>query len=125
MQETSNRFDHLEAMLNWVSDQDLQWWPFLFLRPPQNERLGTRRVAAVSALFGLFFGMLTNVALVLANPRAGSELSVFALPAWLTLPVATSVLFFAFFRVTFAASWNRRARRLAVSLVRLPRDRRS
>jgi hypothetical protein len=123
MQETSNRFDHVEAMLNWVSDQDLQWWPFLFLRPAQDERLGTRRVAAVSALFGLFFGMLTNVVIVLTNSRAAAGLSVFALPAWLTLPIATSVLFFAFFRLTFAASWNRRARRLTLSLVRLPRER--
>jgi hypothetical protein len=123
MQETSNRFDQVEAMLNWVSDQDLQWWPFLFLRPAQNERIGTRRVAAVSVLFGMFFGMLTNVVLVLTNSRAASELSVLALPAWLTLPLATSVLFFAFFRVTFAASWNRRARRLALSVVRARHDR--
>jgi hypothetical protein len=75
-------------------------------------------VAAVSALLGLFFGMLTNVVMALMNSRAASELGVLALPAWLTLPVATSVLFFVFFRVTFAASWNRRARRLAVSVAR-------
>jgi hypothetical protein len=118
MQETPSRFDHLEAMLNWVSDQDLQWWPFLFLRPAQNERLGTRRVAAVSALLGLFFGMLANVLMALTNSHAASKVSVLALPAWLTLPLATSVLFFVFFRLTFAASWNRRARRLAVSVAR-------
>jgi hypothetical protein len=112
MQDTSSRFDHVEAMLNWVSDQDLQWWPFLFLRPAQNERFGTRRVAAVS-----------NIVMVLMNSRAASELGVLALPPWLTLPLATSVLFFAFFRVTFAASWNRRARRLAVNVARPHRGR--
>jgi hypothetical protein len=123
MQDTSNRFDHVEAMLNWVNDQDLQWWPFLFLRPAQNEQFGSGRVAAVSVLLGLFFGMLTNVVMVLMNARAASELGVLALPAWLTLPLSTSVLFFAFFRLTFAASWNRRARRLAVSIERQPRGR--
>jgi hypothetical protein len=123
MQDTPSHFDHVEAMLNWVSDQDLQWWPFLFLRPAQNERFGTRRVAAVSVLLGLFFGMLTNVVMVLVNSRAASELRVLALPAWLTLPLATSVLFFAFFRLTFAVSWNRRARRLAVNVARPHHDR--
>jgi len=116
MQETPSRFDHLEAMLNWVNDQDAQWWPFLFLRPALHERLGTGRVAAVSVLLGLFFGMLTNAVMALIDSRAALELSVFALPAWLTLPLMTSVLFFAFFSLTFAASWNRRARRLAVSV---------
>jgi hypothetical protein len=118
MQDPSSRVDQVEAMLNWVSDQDLQWWPFLFLRPAQDEQFGTPRVAAVSVLLGLFFGMLTNVVTALMNARAAAELGVLALPAWLTLPVATSVLFFAFFRLTFAASWNRRARRLAVRIER-------
>jgi hypothetical protein len=72
----------------------------------------------VSLLLGLFFGMLTNVAMALTHSRAASELGVLALPPWLTLPLATSVLFFAFFRLTFAASWNRRARRLAVNVAR-------
>jgi hypothetical protein len=112
MQEPPSRFDHLEEMLNLVNDQDLQWWPFLFLRPPQAELLGTRRVAAVSVLLGLFFGMLANVAIVLTNPGKAAELSVLALPPWLTLPLGTSVLFFGFFRLTFASAWNRRARRL-------------
>jgi hypothetical protein len=123
MHETPSRWDELEAMLNWVNDQDQQWWPFLFLRPAQHELLGTPRVAAVSALLGLFFGMLTNVAVRLISPLPVTELSLFALPAWLTLPLATSVLFFAFFRLTFAASWNRRARRLAVGVVRSQRER--
>lgn len=123
MQDTPSRFDHVEEMLNWVTDQDLQWWPFLFLRPAQNERLGTGRVAAVSVLLGLFFGMLTNVVIAVTDSRVASELSVLALPAWLTLPFTTTVLFFAFFRLTFAASWNRRARRLAVSVVRAQRER--
>jgi hypothetical protein len=121
--DTPSRFDQVEAMLNWVTDQDLQWWPFLFLRPAQSERLGTRRVAAMSGLLGLFFGMLTNVVVVLVDSPMAAQLGVLALPAWLTLPLATSVLFFAFFRVTFAASWNRRARRLAVSVACPERER--
>jgi hypothetical protein len=123
MQDSPSRFDHLEAMLNWVSDQDAQWWPFLFLRPAQHERLGTRRVVAVSMLLGVFFGMLVNVVVAWTSPGGPSKLGVLAFPPWLTLPIATSVLFFAFFRVTFAVSWNRRARRLAMS-VHAPRSRR-
>ncbi|HEY3497852.1 MAG TPA: hypothetical protein VGK73_24305 [Polyangiaceae bacterium] len=114
MSETSKRRDRLEETLNWVSDQDLQWWPFLFLRPAQHETMSSRRVAMVAALIGTFAGMLANVAIALTSVRAAARLSLFGLPAWLTMPVATTLLFFVFFRATFAASWNRRARRLPV-----------
>ena len=107
----------MEESLNWVSDQDHQWWPFLFLRPAPHESMSSLRVAGVSVLVGSFAGMLANVAIVLTSPGSTSRLSLFALPAWLTLPLATFVLFFLFFRTTFAASWNRRARRLKPSAV--------
>lgn len=113
MNELPNHRDRVEEMLNWVSDQDLQWWPFLFLRPAQDESMSSLRVAAVSLLLGTFAGMLANIAIVLTSARTAARLSLFALPAWVTLPLGTSLLFFLFFRITFAASWNRRARRLS------------
>jgi hypothetical protein len=99
------RADELEWMLNWVSDQDTQWWPFLFLRPEAHELMSTPRVAALAALLGVFCGMLANFALIWSGRAA--ELHV------ATLPLCASVGFFLFYRATFAYSWNRRARRLA------------
>jgi hypothetical protein len=115
------RLDELHEFLNWVNDQDRQWWPFLFLRPEQHERMSTLRVLAVSGLLGLFVGMLTNLAIVLTERGAVARLAVWPLPAWLTLPLATSALFFVFFRFTFAVSWNWRASRMTRARVRTRR----
>jgi len=100
------RADELEQMLNWVSDQDQQWWPFAFLRPEPWQRMSSLRVAALSLLLGVFFGMLANV-VVAATVSA----SVARPDAWV-FPLCTTLAFFAFFRATFAYSWNRRAARL-------------
>jgi hypothetical protein len=102
------RADELEWMLNWVSDQDAQWWPFLFLRPGVDQTMSTPRVATLSGLLGVFSGMLANLALVFTE--RGAELNV------ATIPLCASVGFFVFYRATFAYSWNRRARRLAPEL---------
>jgi hypothetical protein len=100
-----NRADEIEGMLNWVNDQDRQWWPFVFLRPEPNERMSSLRVAALSFLHGSFFGMLANVAVALtASPSVR--------PNGFLFPVVTTFGFFVFFRATFAYSWNRRAERL-------------
>jgi hypothetical protein len=99
------RADELEAILNTVNDHDSQWWPFVFLRPEQGERMTSLRVLALSLLLGTFFGMLANVAVALTGgplPR----------PHVLVFPVSTAFGFFAIFRATFAYSWNRRAARL-------------
>jgi hypothetical protein len=122
MSELPNRGERLDETLNWVSDQDVQWWPFLFLRPAQDERMSALRVATVSVLLGFFAGMIANLAVAYTSVNAVERLALFALPPWLTLPLGTSALFFVFFSTTFAASWNRRARRLAPS--RIPRTRR-
>jgi hypothetical protein len=93
-------------MLNFVSDQDGQWWPFVFLRPEPRERMSSLRVGAFSLLLGVSFGMLANIAVALtAGPVA-------ARPAPAVFPLATAFAFFVFFRLTFAYSWNRRAARL-------------
>ena len=99
------RADELENILNTVSDQDGQWWPFVFLRPEQRERMTSSRVAALSLLLGFFFGMLANVVVALTANAAHR-------PHVLVFPLFTALGFFALFRATFAYSWNRRAARL-------------
>jgi hypothetical protein len=99
------RADELEDILNTVNDHDGQWWPFVFLRPSQNEPMSSLRVATLSLLLGAFFGMLANLAVALtAMPAHRPHVIVF--------PLCTALGFFALFRVTFALSWNRRAARL-------------
>lgn len=96
----------LEGMLNWVSDHDREWWPFLFLRPAPEQRMGSLQVALFSALHGVFWGMLANALVAITSRGDAAQLSV------VTLPACTTVAFFVVFRLTFAHCWNRRARRL-------------
>jgi hypothetical protein len=104
-------FEELEEMLNWVSDRDREWWPFLFLRPQQHERMGTLRVLALSILHGVFVGMLANIFISVVEGK-GHEMNV------LTFPLATTLGFFVFYRFTFAYFWNRRAARLLANSLR-------
>jgi hypothetical protein len=97
--------DGLEQFANYLSDMDREWWPFLFLRPQQHERMGSRRVAILAALYGVLAGLFVNVVLVLSGYRADSFNP-------LLFPVGATVGFFLVYRFTFAYFWNRRAERL-------------
>ena len=101
-----DRADELEWMCNWVSDQDGQWWPFLFLRPEPGQRMSSWRVAALALVLGTFFGMLANAVVLMTAPNAAWRLNVLTFPFW------TSAGFFVIYRATFAYFWNRRAARL-------------
>jgi hypothetical protein len=97
----------IEQVANWLNDQDREWGPFLFLRPEQHERMGSRRVAALSALYGVLAGLFVNVLLVLSG-RDAHSFNPFLFPVGATLG------FFMIYRFTFAYFWNRRAERLAL-----------
>jgi hypothetical protein len=103
------QLNQIEEMINWVNDNDREWWPFLFLRPREHERFGSRRVFALAVLHGFFAGMLANVVIALTASSVGPRISV-----W-TFPVLTTLLFFVVYRSTFAYFWNRRADRLSSS----------
>jgi hypothetical protein len=99
--------DPIERFVNDLNDTDHQWWPFLFLRPARrDERMSTGRVATLAALYGLLPGFFVNAVVRLTGEHADSLNP-------LLFPLATTVAFFAFYRVTFAACWNRRAERVA------------
>lgn len=92
----------LEHLLTNLADIDLHWWPFQFLRPRPDQRLGNRRVAALSLLVGGFVGMLMNIVAALHGES----------PHVALLPALTALGFFVVFRFTVAVCWNRRAARL-------------
>ena len=96
------RLDELEDFTNTVNDRDGQWWPFLFLRPPPEQRLTSSRVALLALLYGAFVGALGNLLLLLLGKRLHP----------LALPVAAVLGCFSLYRFVFAVCWNRRAARL-------------
>jgi hypothetical protein len=94
--------DNFEQVVNSLSDSDFNWWPFLFLRPEQDQKLGNGRVLALAALYGIFLGLLINIVAALQHTKVHPAL----------FPVATTLGFFVFFRLTVAWCWNRRADRM-------------
>jgi hypothetical protein len=96
--------DDIETLANHVNDTDLEWWPFLFLRPERHEPMTSARVLLLASLYGILVGVVVNVVLRLAGHP---DVSPFV------FPVATTLLFFVIYRATFAACWNRRAARLS------------
>jgi hypothetical protein len=106
LERARTQINQIEEMANWVNDSDREWWPFLFLRPREHQRMGSRRVLALAVLYGFFAGMLANVVVVLTSTHRPT-VSVFTFPLW------TTFVFFVVYRTTFAYFWNRRATRLA------------
>jgi ABC-type uncharacterized transport system permease subunit len=98
--------EDLERVVNHVNDMDQEWGAFLFLRPERHERMTSVRVAQLSALHGILIGLFVNVLVRLSGEHAASLHPLF-------FPVTTTLGFFAVYRLTFAACWNRRAERIA------------
>src|SRR5215469_5241750 len=96
----------LERLVNHVNDTDHQWGPFLFLRPDRAERMTSARVGALAALYGILAGCFINVVVRLTGEHADRLHP-------LLFPIATTLGFFTLYRFTFAATWNRRAARIA------------
>jgi hypothetical protein len=94
----------LERSLNALNDLDIAWWPFVHLRPAEEERMGSRRVALLALLYGLFAGLLVNVVAAVAGQADHLPPALF--------PLGATLAFFLVFRFTLAFSWNRRAARL-------------
>jgi hypothetical protein len=99
-------FENLERFVNELSDADHAWWPFLFLRPAPRERFSSMRVVALAILYGVLPALGANVVARATGDHARTLHPLF-------FPLATPLLFFALFRFTVAACWNRRADRLA------------
>jgi hypothetical protein len=90
---------------NW-SDQDLSWWPFLFLRPRETDKIASWRIALIATLHGALLGVIGDVLLTAAEQPL-------PLNSGATLPLLIGVALFLFVRFTVAYAWNRRAARLS------------
>ena len=95
-------------LLNAMTDMDWGWWPFLSLRPKQDELMTTKRVALMSVAFSAFYGPL--LAAVISFGR-GDSLGRF-LQMLLVLVVLMPPCFFLTYRLIFAVAWNIRAKKL-------------
>ena len=99
----NDRIDEIERVANWVNDMDAEWWPFLFMRPPQDRKMTSARVFALAVLYGVFAGMMMNACIALSGKAEHVHM--------IMLPAVATAAFFVAFRFTLAWAWNRRVDR--------------
>lgn len=98
----------LEALANWLSDQDWGWWPFLHLRPRRDQRMTTTDVSWIALHVGPPVGLAAGAMLLALHVALRSQ----AFPVLLAAVLGGTGLFVPLYRATFAYCWNRRAARL-------------
>lgn len=91
--------------MNWLTDMNSGWWPFLYLRPPKTKEIDNSLLLKISIRYGLFYGLILGVCLTILF----NKFSLIILAAAI---IYMFVMFILFYRFTFAFFWNRRARRL-------------
>jgi len=96
--------DPIEDAINGLSDHDLNWWPFLWLRPEKHEDLTLSRVSMLAILYGIPCGAMLAIALTVSLHLSRNAGLFMALAFPLTCLFAGSVV--------IAPMWNRRAKRL-------------
>lgn len=99
------------TLINDISDRDEQWGPLLFLRPARHTPIGWLRTSALALLLGGLFGSAGSVVLALLARGLGRPL-----PPVYVMPAVLTAVYFVVCRVTVAAAWNHRARRLVKPL---------
>jgi hypothetical protein len=92
-------------LANSFTDRDMNWWPILFLRPDQNEKMTNALVGKLAVFYGLTGGISLYLLLKYLGRLSG-------LLDMVTLSIVFVVGVFIFYRVTFAVCWNYRAERL-------------
>ena len=97
--------DDFEQLVNEFNDRDSDWWPFLHLRPKQEERMGHGLIALLALLYGVVLGGALDILGALAGLSVAREQP-------LVIPAAMCGALFIGYRLTFAWAWNRRAERL-------------
>jgi len=96
--------DRIESAINYVSDLNWAWWPFLSLRPGMTERISARLVL----LFAVFVTVVAHGIVVLV--RVANDQAIF-LESDVIIPFTLFVFVSMWFAVV-AFFWNRRAHRL-------------
>lgn len=98
--------DSIEDFMNYLTDMDWGWYPFLFLRPPKETKMDFIILAKMGLVFGSIYGMIIYLLEIALRHYA------FDLGDLVTWGSAVIVGFTVLYALTFAYCWNRRAERL-------------
>jgi hypothetical protein len=92
-------------MMNWLTDQDWGWRPFLFLRPGRDRDMRNPLLLKMALCYG------STLAVLLLLLRFSVEHTITA-ASTVAVVFFCWIGFFLGYKFTFAIFWNRRARRL-------------
>ena len=96
--------------MNGLTDMDWGWWPMLRCRPPKDKNIDARVLLKITPVFGTMAGLFA-----VAVTRTFNSLYFFV------GAIAVSwVLFFVIYRITFAVTWNRRAKTIRENRIETP-----
>jgi hypothetical protein len=109
VKKSEEKFGIIEAWHE-VLDQELEWWPFAFLKPEREQALGQPTLAFLAVLHALPVSLLLAVA-------AGLDGTHINLWSFCSLSCAGAHLFF---WLMVGVPWNRRARALTAVRPRTP-----
>ncbi len=98
----------LEDTMNFLTDQEWGWCPFLFLRPRKDQDIDNAVLLKMACCFGPVAGLVALLPLFLFRHGVTAREVILCL-------VGASILFFLAYKWTFAIFWNRRAERLRSS----------
>jgi hypothetical protein len=94
---------------NELSDRDIIWFPFMFLKPEPNTPINRKRILAMTACFSLYgFLALLIKRFLIADP---SPVSIFD-DTLLNSAAQITFAFFLWFEFVTSKLWNIRARAL-------------
>jgi len=102
--------NELENYINFSSDIDSLWWPFLMLRPQKHERISNRLLIKMSLHFGIFYGVIYGIFLgiFLYMKNISYLYIILSISAFV---ICFIIYFFLACKTTFVPFWNRRAER--------------
>lgn len=101
----------LEDFMNNLTDKDWGWWPYVSLRPDKDEEMDNKFLLRLTLYYTPVMGTIYVFTLLLMpqNRLFGIESRILSISVAMILMM---VFFFIAYRLTFAFTWNKRARRL-------------
>lgn len=97
-----------EDKINWLTDMDWQWYPYLSMRPEKYEKMASLLVLRLTALYSPVFAVISALVLIFAV-----RIQIIGMPLFLSTALVAfifqAVIFFLMIRLVVATAWNNRA----------------
>lgn len=98
----------LEDKINWLTDMDWQWFPYLSMRPEKHEKMTSISLLGLTALYSPFIVLVSALILIFDMRIYIAGMPLFLSTA-LVVFILQAIFFFLSMRLIVATAWNSRA----------------